>query len=249
MWEQFFKLRSSSKYEDMWKGFLVGCGTEASTTVYQHVTDTIFQDMVSVHFPVVAQTEMEGSTRTHVQLDYNEKNALRYVGGYVTRVLHHRLRKSKHGMKREFCACLTEMNDVDPDEMCDDSDDWMNSVDRGGLKHITNMVYMLFVSIELVLRRHLLGLDQPSLTTAKEKVVEDEDVKSYWSNISINWTDEVATQLLNMMIDTWINIRGHSTAKAWLESYKLSQKKSVQKSKGIRKQLISSASSASTSSE
>ena len=57
------------------------------------------------------------------------------------------------------------MNDVDPDEMCDDSDDWMKSVDRGGLKHIMNMVYMFFVSVELVISTLLQGLDQPSFNS------------------------------------------------------------------------------------
>ena len=39
------------------------------------------------------------------------------------------------------------MNDVDPEVLCDNSDDRMKSVDRGGLKHITNVVYMLFVRL------------------------------------------------------------------------------------------------------
>ena len=238
MWELFFKLRTSSYFEYMWKEFLTGCGTDTSPTVYQHVTDTVFKDMISMQFPVAAQ--MEGSTHHEVQLDYKEKNALRYVGGYVTRALYQKLQKSKHLMKKELCACLTEMNDVDPDEMHDESDDWMNTIDRGSLKHITNMVYMLFVSVELVLRKHLQG-DQPSLTTVKEKAIEDEDVQFYWSVISSNWEEESATVLLEMIIDMWIKIRGHSTARAWLEQYKLNQKTSIQKSKGIRKQLISSA--------
>ena len=72
------------------------------------------------------------------------------MGGYVTRKLYQKLKNSKHMMKKERCLCLTEMNDVDPKEMQDDSDDWMTIVDRGGLKYITNMVYMLFVSVELV---------------------------------------------------------------------------------------------------
>ena len=133
------------------------------------------------------------------------------------------------------------MNDVDGDEMHDDSDDWMDSIDRGGgLKHITQMVYLLFTSIEPALRRYI-GLDQPSLTTMKDKIIDDEGVQSSWSTIAVDW-EETATLLLNMIVDTWIKIRGHLTARAWLESYKL-QQKSVQKSKGIRKQLISSTSS------
>ena len=249
-WGLFFTLRSSPSFEAMWKEFLVGCGTDASVTVYQHVTDIIFKDLLSKQFPTADTREMVANT--HTQLDYNEKNALRYVGGYVTRVLYQRLKKSKHEKKHELCTCLSEMNDVDGDEMHDDSDDWMDSIDRGGLKHITQMVYLLFTSIELALRSYL-GQDQSSLTAMKDKIIDDEGIQSSWSTIAVDWEEETATLLLNMIVDTvaWIKIRGHSTARAWLESYKLQQKKSVQKSKGIRKQLISSTSStpASTSSE
>ena len=143
------------------------------------------------------------------------------------------------------------MNDVDGDEMHDDSDDWMDSINRGGLKRITQMVYLFFTSIELALRCYLDGQDQPSLSVMKAKIIEDEGVQSSWSTIAVDWEEDTATLLLNMIVDTWVKIRGHSTARAWLESYKLQQKKSVQKSKGIRKQLISSTSStpASISSE
>ena len=47
MWGLFFTLRSSPSFEAMWKEFLVGCGTDASVTVYQHVTDIIFKDLLS----------------------------------------------------------------------------------------------------------------------------------------------------------------------------------------------------------
>ena len=83
------------------------------------------------------------------------------------------------------------MNDVDPDEMHDESDDWMNTKDSGNLKHITIMVYMLFVSVELVLQTHLQG-DQPSLTIVKEKAVEGDDVQFYWSVISSNMGGRVS---------------------------------------------------------
>lgn len=89
------------------------------------------------------------------------------------------------------------------------------------------------------------------MTVMKAKIIEDEGVQSSWSTIAVDWEEGTATLLLNMIVDTWVKIRGHSTARVWLESYKLQQKKSVQKSKGIRKQLISSTSStpASISSE
>ena len=131
----------------------------------------------------------------------------------------------------EWPISLTEINDVD-DEVCDNR---VNSIDRGGLKHITQRVYFLFTGIQLALRNYLEGQEHPastSLASMKDRVITDEGVQSRWSTIAADWEDDTATLLLNMIVDTWITIRGHSTARAWLESYKL-QQKSVQKSKGI----------------
>ena len=61
---------------------------------------------------------------------------------------------------------------------------------------------------------------------------------SNWSMISSNWEDEVAEALLQMIIDEYVKIHGHSTASVWLEQYKRDSKKQVQKSKGVRKQQI-----------
>ena len=47
-------------------------------------------------------------------------------------------------------ACLDEINDVD--KLNDDrgTEAWINLLDRGGLWHINDMIYGLFVEIEQV---------------------------------------------------------------------------------------------------
>jgi hypothetical protein len=57
MWELFFMVRSPPSFEDMWKEFLAGCGTDASATIYQHITDIISRIM-SEQFPVAGTREM-----------------------------------------------------------------------------------------------------------------------------------------------------------------------------------------------
>ena len=42
---------------------------------------------------------------------------------------------------------------------------------------------------------------------------------------------------LSMVVDLWLTVCGYSYSSAWVEKYKVAQKKSTQKSKGIRKQL------------
>ena len=134
------------------------------------------------------------------------------------------------------------MNDVDPDEMEDESSEWISVIDRGGLKHVTNTTYSMFASMEIELRKHIqstTGLSELNILGAKKQIMESDDVIFYWSMVSSNWEEEVASILLEMVISSYVTIRGHSTASAWLEKFKRESKKSVQKSKGVRKQLIS----------
>ena len=132
--------------------------------------------------------------------------------------------------------------------MRDDSKGWLEAVDRGGLKHVTNMTYMLFVSGEMELRKYISRNESPislNLMKAKEELLASDNVQFYWSMVSSNWKDNTASVLLNILIDHYIQIRGHSTASAWLEQYK--REKSVQKSKGVRKTLLSSSEKSSSS--
>ena len=54
-------------------------------------------------------------------------------------------------MKDVLCLCLSEVNDIDPEEIHDESQDWMDAVDRDGLKLVTNMAYRTLVSAEVEL--------------------------------------------------------------------------------------------------
>ena len=248
MWEKYYKIRSSDDYAAKWKFFLQLSGANASPTLYQHITDIFFNHLIQQHFPT-SSTEAPQSVQS---LDYNESNALRYISGYLTRSIHHKLKKTTHKLQQELCLCLAELNDVNPDELDDESNEWMNAVDRGGLKHVSNMTYMMFVSTELEFRRHLATAEQAhaiDVDSVKKNIIENDDVQFYWCMVSANWTAEVASTLLDLLVDNYMKLRGHSTASAWLEKFKRESKKSVQKSKGVRKQLLAKASSSASNKE
>ena len=57
----------------------------------------------------------------------------------------------------------------------------------------------------------------------------------YWSMLSIDWEEEESSELLRYIVEHWVTVRGFSFAGAYLEKYKQEHKKSVQKSKGLRK--------------
>lgn len=93
--------------------------------------------------------------------------------------------------------------------------------------------------MELVFRRHFDFKTMDKLkTTFLEKLTNDDKVSYYWSVISNDWCEDDALVLLKLIAKKWITIRGFSAASAFIEMYKKSNKRTVQKSKGLRKTLI-----------
>ena len=56
--------------------------------------------------------------------------------------------------------------------------------------------------------------------------------------ISEDW-NESASFLLKMIVEHWVTVRGFSYAGAFIEKYKQRNKQTLEKSKGLRKKLIS----------
>ena len=236
MWECYYKLRSSERFVTRWAQFLqASVGTEACPIFYQFVTDSIMEVLIKEHFPL----EVACSEQKLASLDYEEVNALRYTAGYVIRALRRKIERSAHPLMEELILCLVEMEQNEGTEH--ESEEWTNAIDRGGLKHVSDMTYMLFVSMELELRQHLHDVsaseDSGMKEKAMEKMLHNEDVLFYWSMISADWEEE-GDVLLQMIIEHWVTVCGFSHTSAFLEKYKQANKKTVQKSKGTRKNLL-----------
>ena len=52
-------------------------------------------------------------------------------------------------MKEEHILCLMDLTEDQEGEFKDRSEDWINTIDRGGLKHINNNTYMVMHAIEM----------------------------------------------------------------------------------------------------
>ena len=118
------------------------------------------------------------------------------------------------------------------------SEAWTDLLDRGGLVHVSDDVYELFHVMEVELRPHL----RPNGDAFKERAIQEvagsERVLNIWSTISRNWGREEAQELLKAIVEHWVTNRGFSFASALVEKYKQLHKKTVQKSMGLRKNLI-----------
>ena len=49
--------------------------------------------------------------------------------------------------------------------------------------------------------------------------------------------EDINQELLQQIIHLWINIRGFSLSKAWMENYKVATTATTRKKKSLRKQL------------
>jgi hypothetical protein len=71
-------------------------------------------------------------------------------------------------------------------------------------------------------------------------VLNNEDVLFCWCLLAAGTDDANVQMLLKMIIELYVTIRGFSFATSCVELYKQSIKKTLQKGKGIRKELFTS---------
>ena len=231
----YHQLRVNDAFLLQWREFSKkSTGDDVRTITFQCITERLFRKVLVSTFPV----EQDNDHCSRSQLTYMEENGLRYATGYVPRKLIARLQKSGHPLKENLIECLETLTDTSMEINEDVSEDWMNTVDRGGLIHVTDQTYRFFVAMEVAVRAGIAKHPENFKETVKAGILENEDVQFHWSILSAEWNIEEEKALLPMILDLWVTIRGFSYASAWNEKYKCEQQKSTQKSKGVRKELI-----------
>ena len=146
MWKSYYQLCTSPSFQALWKEFVTkAVAVDPHPILYQYVTNQAFEALIQETFQTsnVQQTSAE-------PLTYGEENALRYVAGYVCHKLRKKITASKHPMRGKLLLCLMEL--CDEDKNVSSSADWVHAVDRGGLVHVSEMTYLLFERMELIIR-------------------------------------------------------------------------------------------------
>ena len=120
----------------------------------------------------------------------------------------------------------------------------MDEINRGGLVSIDDAMFQLLVSVEVEFRNHFTVANVTRNESLKDLafrgIIENEDVLFYWTLISINWDSNEAPELLKMIVEHYIMVRGFSFTSAFMEKFKQSTKKTTEKSKALRKTLHTS---------
>ena len=233
---------------------------QLSVTVLEDVWKKLFTDLrvapvaaltrqsVNRHLFNILQVEATSTTSsgqcdsTPVVMGSEEENAVRYASGYVAMKLMKEFTKKDTERAAQFVECLSHMAvEGEESSFYAYTAEWVKSVDRGGLFQINTSSFLFFRAVEVatqaILPSHLCNRHS-STDSLLEKIIENEDVRFYWSMVSVDILDEAAvTELLQSIVTLWVRIRGFSITSAWLEQYKNATQTSTKAQKGLRKQL------------
>ena len=138
------------------------------------------------------QIDIPEEDNIEASLNHEERNALRYTAGYITRGLIKKLKRLCSPRKKQLIAYLIEMN---TDEELrgvakDESEDWVDLVDRGGLTHIGSMTFGVFGFMELKVWQFL-ARNPSQLGEIKEelckRIVSDKMSFSTGQSFQLDW--------------------------------------------------------------
>ena len=224
MWANYHEIRTSSGFLSRWSSFSTLVVGEPTTLILtQHVTSLMFRDMIQQRFPIEKGTSTSNDLPP---LSNVEENALHYAAGYVCRNIRKKLERFSHPLKEELILGIMDLLDSTDDDDDASSETWLNSIDRGGLWHVSDTTFMVFKSMEEVVRLHLRKSNMHSLSSSGGKhllvgkLSSDENVRFNWCIAAADFGEAEEKILLDMIIELWVTIRGFSFVSGWIEQYK-----------------------------
>ena len=231
LWGKYFLLRSSENFISQWRTFLKLPSVSPTPILFQHLTDFLFQKLLHDQFDIKSSS---------AAITHREANAIRYAAGYVCKSLRKKIERSKHKYKEEMILCLTELS-KDSDSSCGNCEERTVKVNRGGLCHIKEATFNVFLAIEEELKECLHSLTE---TPKRDEIIQtftaNDDVEFYWLIATAHFDIDDDQELFNKIVELYVTVRGFSCASAWLEKYKQKTKESTQRSKSLRRNLYDS---------
>ena len=174
-------------------------------------------------------------------LTREEENALKYVGGFVCRKVRQKITESSMPHKEDILLLTIHLCGDEADEDLG-TETWTNEIDRGGLWHISDDTYSVFLILEYQIRCHLQvtalkKLDETTKITIIDATLANEDLLFQWALVSANAHDFIGNAVLKKIVTLYITISGFAFATSCLEIYKQRHRKNVQKSKALQREV------------
>ena len=249
LWSTFHQLRCSQTFRRSWNTVLEPHISHIqdleSSLCFQLLADRIIK--ASIH-EIAEGLKAPSSPSSTRPLTTTEANGIRYMAGYVASKLLKKYRKvSKHQevqLKRGlFVRVLrgmkAENQPGEPDTLLDYTRVWSELIDRGGLYHINDDVFELFENIEMTTRQHVnvksVADDVPDKDlrmAIREDILKCMPVLCLWDKIAgviPEVYEKYSIELLQIVSDLWITVRGHSFARDWNSKFQKKYKKGTRK--------------------
>ncbi|XP_033111493.1 uncharacterized protein LOC117112516 [Anneissia japonica] len=213
--------------------------------VYVQLVNSIHSQLISMRQGEINRTVIEkdrGLTEEEIQI-------VRYVSGFIPFALVKHYRKHKNGISKIYREILQSWKAVEGegDSFFEHSDKWVNMQDRGGLFHVNDTVFRLFMAMEIVSKKHLLKDDLKKFRnvnmqhTLMVEIVNDAKVQNCWCNVTKNLiAGELSINLLHIVSSYWAKIRCKHFLNACMNLIKKNDSQMSKKhDKGLRKNLAS----------
>ena len=218
LWISYQELTNSKLFVTKWEAFLANVSGIVPPLLYQHITDELFEDIIKESFEISSKMPVSETNDVDV-LSNDEENAIHYVAGYVLWQL-----------KKDYCnslilPLLEKLTDTEKRSTVDAKQQWVTSVDRGGLTKITDEAFKCFYDIEIAIRRQFKVDNTRDMNVQFSKkvidaVLNDENLLFDWCFAAECIDQELADQCLEKITKKWFVIRGFSFAKSLMEMYK-----------------------------
>ena len=139
LWSHFHDLRTNSEFVNRWQTFVQSLKSECADDplIFQCLLDRAFKKLISVHSGILYKPTEEPDVE--ILLTSREKNAIRYMAGFVMLRLKQRTTKNPlyQCILKQLCA---KGQDLTVNSLDAYTTKWMDTISRGGLYHITDEV-------------------------------------------------------------------------------------------------------------
>ena len=240
MWTAYHMTRCSKKFHDAWCDFILqSVDMEPSPSFYQYVTHIIFKKVINMHYK---KNGMAGSnTVNNPQLTNVEENALRYVAGFVFRKVQQEEQKDTvKSFVSEICGVEA---DGDYEGQKEESEAWINILDRGGLVHIKNEAYQLFYSMEVEVKKTFtlksVVINGITAEKVKRNLADNTNILTQWQTLvgDRSGYESYFEHIFDRLVSEFVKVRGFAFAASVVETYKTITHTNLQKKKALRKSI------------
>lgn len=249
VWQRFSLFTSSDDYNSIWNGvFRVIGAQQPSSTLAFYTSFHLFIRLWEHKFPIKIQNESRMTTPC--DLTYDERNAIWYVGGYVLRKI--QMEMNSEDNAKEILEGLMDGDETGENEDSDNAtlemshEQWLASINRGGLTKCSNDFYEYLLTVEQRMQKLLFEMEtNSSLGNPKEQIeiiTSDELVQQSWIHAlrrePMSTQHQLETLIQTKVISLYLKIRAFAFTKKKIEQYKIDKQEGLQKTKGLRKQIL-----------